>query len=163
MPLVAEPTTREMLDDQLAQRILVLDGAMGTMVMAAGPTEADYRGQRFKDHAIDLKNANDVLVLTQPELIESIHREYLDAGADIIETDTFNANVISLEEFGLDEFTHEINQTAAEIARRAADASSPAVLGRRKSCSRCAATRNRGDDHIRSPRWWTHTALKFAG
>ena len=117
MPLVAEPTTREMLDDQLAQRILVLDGAMGTMVMAAGPTEADYRGQRFKDHAIDLKNANDVLVLTQPELIESIHREYLDAGADIIETDTFNANVISLEEFGLDEFTHEINQTAAERVR----------------------------------------------
>ena len=94
MSLVAEPTTREMLDDLLVQRILVLDGAMGTMVMAAGPTEADYRGTRFKDHPIDLKNANDVLVLTQPELIENIHRKYLEAGSDIIETDTFNANYI---------------------------------------------------------------------
>jgi 5-methyltetrahydrofolate--homocysteine methyltransferase len=121
MSLVAEPTTRELLDDLLAQRILVLDGAMGTMVMAAGPTEADYRGARFKDHPIDLKNANDVLVLTQPELIENIHRKYLEAGSDIIETDTFNANIISLEEFGLERFTSEINQTAAEIARRVAD------------------------------------------
>ena len=121
MPIVIEPTTVEVLERLLAQRILVLDGAMGTMVMAAGLTEEDYRGQRFKNHPVDLKNANDVLVLSQPDLVDSIHRAYLEAGADIIETDTFNANQISLEEFRLDQCTHEINKVAAEIARRAAD------------------------------------------
>ena len=105
----------------LAERILVLDGAMGTMIQRYQPTEADYRGDRFRSHHIDLKNAGDVLVLTQPKMIAEIHRQYLAAGADIIETDSFNANLISMEEFGLAEFTREINVTAARLARSVCD------------------------------------------
>ena len=103
----------------LSERILVLDGAMGTMIQRFSPTEADYRGERFAKHPIDLKNAGDVLVLTQPQMISDIHRQYLAAGADIIETDSFNANIISMEEFGLAEFTREINVTAARLAAAA--------------------------------------------
>ena len=105
----------------LSERILVLDGAMGTMIQRYSPTEADYRGERFAKHPIDLKNAGDVLVLTQPQMIGDIHRQYLAAGADIIETDSFNANIISLEEFGLAEFTREINVAGARLARAACD------------------------------------------
>jgi 5-methyltetrahydrofolate--homocysteine methyltransferase len=105
----------------LSERILVLDGAMGTMIQRFSPTEADYRGQRFAKHPIDLKNAGDVLVLTQPQMISDIHGQYLAAGADIIETDSFNANIISMEEFGLAEFTREINVAAARLARAACD------------------------------------------
>ena len=105
----------------LSERILVLDGAMGTMIQRYQPTEADYRGERFLSHPIDLKNAGDVLVLTQPRMIAEIHRQYLAAGADIIETDSFNANIISLEEFGLAELTREINLTAARLARQVCD------------------------------------------
>ncbi len=105
----------------LSERILVLDGAMGTMIQRFSPTEADYRGKRFAKHPIDLKNAGDVLVLTQPQMIADIHRQYLAAGADIIETDSFNANIISMEEFGLAEFTRAINVEAARLARAACD------------------------------------------
>lgn len=105
----------------LSERILVLDGAMGSMIHGYKPTEEDYRGERFAKHPIDLKNAGDVLVLTQPKMIGDIHRQYLSAGADIIETDSFNANPISLEEFGLAEFTHELNVAAAQLARKACD------------------------------------------
>lgn len=105
----------------LSERILVLDGAMGTMIQRFQPTEADYRGARFAQHPIDLKNAGDVLALTQPQMISDIHCQYLAAGADIIETDSFNANTISMEEFGLAEFTHEINVAAARLARAACD------------------------------------------
>jgi 5-methyltetrahydrofolate--homocysteine methyltransferase len=110
-----------LLNQLLEDRILVLDGAMGTMIHRYQPTEADYRGQRFASHPIDLKNAGDVLVFTQPKMIAEIHRAYLDAGADIIETDSFNANIISLREFQLDDLTHEMNRTAAELARSVAD------------------------------------------
>lgn len=113
--------TTSLLKQLLAERILLLDGAMGTMVLAEEPQEEDYRGSRFKNHPVLLRNANDVLVLTQPQMIERIHRAYLEAGSDIIETNTFNANVISLEEFQLAEYTYEINKTAATIARHAAD------------------------------------------
>jgi 5-methyltetrahydrofolate--homocysteine methyltransferase len=89
--------------------------------MSTNPDEAFYRGQRLKDHPIDVKNATDLLVLTQPQLISSIHQQYLDAGADIIETDTFNANIVSLEEFQLSHLTREINRVGAELARAAAD------------------------------------------
>jgi 5-methyltetrahydrofolate--homocysteine methyltransferase len=105
----------------LSERILVLDGAMGTMIQRYQPSEADYRGDRFLSHPIDLKNAGDVLVLTQPQMIAEIHRQYLAAGADIIETDSFNANIISLEEFGLADLTREINITAARLARQVCD------------------------------------------
>ncbi|MFG0332309.1 MAG: homocysteine S-methyltransferase family protein, partial [Maioricimonas sp. JB049] len=96
-------STRDLLNDLLERRILLLDGAMGSLILDSGPSEEDYRGKQFASHPIDLKNANDVLCLTQPDLIRSIHRQYLDAGADIVETNTFNANVISLEEFHLAE------------------------------------------------------------
>ena len=81
-----------MLDEILAERIMILDGAMGSMIYAHEPTEEDYRGDRFADHPSDLKNCTEVLVLSQPKMIEDIHRAYLEAGADIIETDTFNSN-----------------------------------------------------------------------
>jgi 5-methyltetrahydrofolate--homocysteine methyltransferase len=112
---------RELLDDLLCQRILLLDGSMGAYVFARQLTEADYRGTPFRSHTRDLKNCTDVLVLTQPQLIEDLHRAYLDAGADIIETMTFNATPLALAEFGLQEHAAAINKTAAMIARRAAD------------------------------------------
>ncbi len=109
----------QLLENALAERILLLDGAMGTMIMAHHPAEEDYRGEQFADHPVALKNANDILVLTQPAMIESIHKAYLEAGSDIIETNTFNANIISLEEFHLADLTYEINRRGAELARRA--------------------------------------------
>jgi 5-methyltetrahydrofolate--homocysteine methyltransferase len=115
-------TTAALLEEILAERIMVLDGAMGSMIYAHQPTEADYRGARFKDHPFDLKNCTEILVLTQPAMIEEIHRTYLEAGADIIETDSFNSNALSMAEFGLEEHVFELNKAAAEIARRAADA-----------------------------------------
>ena len=105
--------------DALAQRILILDGAMGTMVQRFRLHEQDYRGDRFRDHPISLKNNNDVLNLTQPQIIGQIHREYLTAGADIIETNTFNATAISQEDFGLQKLVGEMNRTAAELAKAA--------------------------------------------
>ncbi|MFN9037600.1 MAG: homocysteine S-methyltransferase family protein, partial [Planctomyces sp.] len=113
--------TRPDIRELLTERILVIDGSMGALIMSTNPDEAFYRGQRLKDHPIDVKNATDLLVLTQPQLISSIHQQYLDAGADIIETDTFNANIVSLEEFQLSHLTREINRAGAELARAAAD------------------------------------------
>jgi len=100
---------------------MVLDGAMGSLIYAAQPTEQDYRGTRFAKHPISLQNCTEVLVLTQPKMIEGFHRAYLEAGADIIETDTFNSNRFSIEEFGLDEHLVELNTAAVEIARKVAD------------------------------------------
>src|SRR6516162_10206080 len=117
----ARLSTRDLLDDLLAQRILLLDGSMGAYIYARGPQEEDYRGTRFRNHPKLLKNCTEALVLTQPKLIDDIHRAYLDAGADIIETCTFNGTPLALAEFGLREHAAEINQTAAEIARRVAD------------------------------------------
>jgi 5-methyltetrahydrofolate--homocysteine methyltransferase len=105
----------------MAERILILDGAMGAMIYARQPHEADYRGERFRNHPLPLKNCTEIMVLTQPQLIEAIHRAYLEAGADIIETDSFNSNRLSLAEFGLEEHVFELNRTSAELARRAAD------------------------------------------
>ena len=104
------------LEQLLAERILLLDGSMGALIYSRGPTEEDYRGSRFRGHPGALKNCTDVLVLTQPGLIESIHRAYLDAGSDIIETCTFNASTIGLAEFDLQEHVFEINKAAAELA-----------------------------------------------
>ena len=114
-------STADLLHELLEQRILIIDGSMGALIMSNNPTEEGYRGERFKDHHIDVRNATDLLVLTQPDLISDIHRQYLDAGADIIETDTFNASVIGMREFELSHLVHEINRTAAELARAAAD------------------------------------------
>lgn len=107
--------------EQLKKRILVLDGAMGTMIQRHKLVEADYRGDRFADASIPQKGNNDLLVLTKPGVIGGIHREYLQAGADIIETDTFNAQRISMEDYGMAGYVREINLAAARLARKAAD------------------------------------------
>ena len=114
-------STRDTLLNLLDDRILLLDGSMGALIMQQGPTEETYRGKRFAGHAVDLKNATDVLCLTQPEMITDIHRKYLEAGSDIIETNTFNANVVSMEEFQIAELTYEINKVAAQLAKRATE------------------------------------------
>ncbi|MFO1092662.1 MAG: homocysteine S-methyltransferase family protein [Planctomycetaceae bacterium] len=114
-------TTGDQLRTLLAERILVIDGSMGALLFQKGLQEADFRGARFKSHPVDLKNAADLLCLTQPDLIGGIHRAYLEAGADIVETNTFNASLVSLKEFELDHLTHEINVAAVGVARRAAD------------------------------------------
>src|SRR4051812_9000514 len=113
--------TDNRLEEILDRRIMVLDGSMGALLYSYNLTEEDFRGQRFARHGNDLKNCTEVLVLTRPKLIEDIHRAYLEAGADIIETDTFNGTAVSLEEFGLQDHVFELNRTAAELARHAAD------------------------------------------
>ena len=111
-----------MLRSALSNRILLIDGAMGTMIQRKKLTEEDFRGDRFRDFHLDLKGNNDLLCLTRPDIIEEIHKEYLDAGADIIETNTFNANSFSQDDYDMAEFAYEINLEAARIARRATDA-----------------------------------------
>ncbi|MGK4003031.1 methionine synthase [Sorangium sp. So ce1036] len=110
------------IDELLDTRILCLDGAMGTMIQRYRLGEADYRGERFRDHAIDLKGNSDLLVLTRPDVIAEIHGAYLEAGADIIETNTFTGTSIAQADYRLEPLAYEINLTAAQIARRAADA-----------------------------------------
>ncbi|MBF0479382.1 MAG: methionine synthase [Candidatus Omnitrophica bacterium] len=105
----------------LKDRILVLDGAMGTMVQRYGLREEDYRGKEFTSHVINLKGNNDLLSLTRPDIIEEIHSEYLEAGADIIETNTFNANAISLADYDMQGLVYRLNVASASIARKAAD------------------------------------------
>jgi len=109
------------LRELLAQRLLILDGAMGTMVQRHGLVEADYRGARFAAHGRDLKGNNDLLLLTRPDVIGGIHEEYLAAGADILETNTFNATRISQAEYGLESLAFELNVAGARLARQAAD------------------------------------------
>jgi 5-methyltetrahydrofolate--homocysteine methyltransferase len=118
----ARLSTRDLLEELLAERVLVLDGAMGTMIQAQGLTEADFRGKLFRSHPKGLQGCNDVLSLTQPDVVESVHRRYLEAGSDIIETNTFTATGVALAEYDLREHVFAINKAAAEAARRAADA-----------------------------------------
>jgi len=106
----------------LDERILLLDGAMGTSIQGYGLTESDYRGERFADWKSDLKGNNDLLSLTRPELVHEIHRRFLEAGADILETNTFNANAPSMGDYGMESLVAEINSASAKIARDAADA-----------------------------------------
>ena len=107
--------------DLLKQRILILDGAMGTMIQKYKLGEADYRGERFKDWPSDLKGNNDLLSLTQPKIIGDIHRAYLEAGADIVETNTFNSTSISMADYQQQDLVYELNFEAAKLARAAAD------------------------------------------
>ncbi|HTN46505.1 MAG TPA: homocysteine S-methyltransferase family protein [Flavipsychrobacter sp.] len=109
----------EQLKNLLSQRILIIDGAMGTMIQRHKLEEADYRGERFKDYDSDLKGNNDLLCLTQPDIIKNIHKEYLAAGANIIETNTFNAQSVSLEDYKMQGLAREINIAAAKIAQLA--------------------------------------------
>ena len=107
----------ELLRNILIERILVLDGAMGTMIQRYNLSEAEFRGERFKDHTHDLKGNNDLLSITQPEIIKEIHRDYFNAGADIIETNTFNATAISQADYKTEHLAYEINLASAIIAR----------------------------------------------
>ena len=106
----------------LSQRIAIIDGAMGTMIQRHRLTEADFRGERFAGHGKDLKGNNDLLVLTRPDVIRTIHEQYLAAGADLIETNTFGATSIAQEDYGLAHIARAMNVAAAQIARQAADA-----------------------------------------
>jgi 5-methyltetrahydrofolate--homocysteine methyltransferase len=112
---------KDQLEQLLCQRLVMIDGAMGTMIQRYKLDEAAYRGERFKDWPSDLKGNYDLLSLTQPQVIEEIHYQYLDAGADIIETNTFSAQAVSLGEFGMESLAREFNLAAAKCARRAAD------------------------------------------
>jgi 5-methyltetrahydrofolate--homocysteine methyltransferase len=116
-----QPSQTPHLAQILADRIMVLDGAMGTMIQRHKLSEADYRGDRFKDWPSDLKGNNDLLVLTKPEVIREIHDQYLEAGADILETNTFNGNRLSQADYGLQDYTAEIVTAAARLARECAD------------------------------------------
>lgn len=107
------------LHELLKERIVILDGAMGTMIQTYKLQEQDFRGERFKDHPINLKGNNDLLCLTRPDIIEAIHLQYLEAGADIIETNTFNATTVSQADYQMEALTFEINKRAAEIAKSA--------------------------------------------
>jgi 5-methyltetrahydrofolate--homocysteine methyltransferase len=118
---MAQPDRTDELRHLLEKRILILDGAMGTIIQRYRLEEAGYRGARFKDHPRELKGNADLLNLTQPQIIEEIHREYLKAGADIIETNTFNAQAISMADYGLEPYVYEMNVAAGRIARRAAE------------------------------------------
>ncbi|MDX8386449.1 MAG: methionine synthase [Gallionella sp.] len=110
------------IEQLLKQRILILDGATGTMIQLCKLDEADYRGERFADWPQDLKGNNDLLVLTKPDVITTIHREYLEAGADIIETNTFGANATTLKAYGMASLSYEMNVAGARLAREACDA-----------------------------------------
>src|SRR6476620_8609806 len=107
------------IQECLQERILIIDGAMGTMIQRHKLNEEDYRGERFKNWHSDVKGNNDLLCLTQPQIIEDIHKQYLDAGADIIETNTFNAQRVSLADYNMQELAYEINFAAAKIAKKA--------------------------------------------
>jgi 5-methyltetrahydrofolate--homocysteine methyltransferase len=118
---MATDTTGQQLERLLGTRVLVLDGAMGTMIQRHDLAEADFRGTRFSAHPRDLKGDNDLLVLTRPDVISGIHHEYLEAGADIIETNTFNGTTIAQADYGLEALVYEMNLAAARLAREAAD------------------------------------------
>ena len=109
------------LEQALEQRIVIIDGAMGTMIQAAHLTEADFRGERFANHGADLKGNNELLSLTRPDIIAKIHRQYLEAGADIIETNTFGSTAIAQSDYDLSELAVEQNLASARIARQVAD------------------------------------------
>ena len=119
--IVARPDPRALLEQLLDERILVLDGAMGTMIQDYDLAEKEFRGRQFSDHSHDLKGNNDLLNLTQPEIVREIHRAFLDAGADILETNTFNATSIAQADYGLQEAVYEINRAGARLARDVAD------------------------------------------
>lgn len=109
------------IEKALAERILVLDGAMGTMLQAYKFEEADFRGQRFTEHPSPLKGNNDLLSITQPEAIKAVHRKYFEVGADIVETNTFSSTSIGMADYAMEEFVYELNFKSAQLAREVAD------------------------------------------
>ncbi|TVP47541.1 MAG: methionine synthase, partial [Gemmatimonadales bacterium] len=121
-PSVGHEDRTALLEAAAAERILVLDGAMGTMFQRRELTEEDYRGERFRDHPLPLKGNHDFLSLTRPDVVEEIHRAYLEAGADIVETNTFSSTSIAQSDYGLAHVVREMNRVSAQVARRAASA-----------------------------------------
>ena len=113
-------TVSAVLNDILKKRIMLLDGAMGTMIQRYNLTEKDFRGEQFKDHPHDLKGNNDLLSITRPDVIKAIHTDYLNAGADIIETNTFSSTAISQADYKLEHLAYELNLASAKIAKEAA-------------------------------------------
>ncbi|MDI1233037.1 MAG: homocysteine S-methyltransferase family protein [bacterium] len=113
-------STKSTIEKILSERIMVIDGAMGTMIQTYQLTEEDYRGERFKDFPHSVKGNNDLLVLTRPDIVAAIHKEFLEAGADIIETNTFNAQAISMADYHMEDLVYEINFEAAKIAKKVA-------------------------------------------
>ena len=107
------------IQEELKKRILIIDGAMGTMIQRYKLAEADYRGERFKDWHTDVKGNNDLLSITQPQIITGIHKQYLEAGADIIETNTFSSTVIAMADYEMQSLAYEMNVAAAKCAREA--------------------------------------------
>jgi len=125
------PDRIEQLERLLRERIVIIDGAMGTMIQQRKLDEAAFRGARFADwRGLDLKGLHDLLNVTQPAVIEDIHRLYLEAGADIIETNTFNSQSISLADYGMESLAYELSKAGTECARRAADKVEKAQPGR---------------------------------
>lgn len=114
-------TTEQKLRDILSKRIMILDGAMGSMIQTYKLEEADYRGERFKDWHKDVKGNNDMLVITQPHIVKEIHRAYLDAGADILETNTFSAQAVALADYDMQAFAYEISKQASVVAKQAVE------------------------------------------
>jgi 5-methyltetrahydrofolate--homocysteine methyltransferase len=112
-------SSKTQLTELLSKRIAIIDGAMGTMIQRYKLEEEDYRGERFKDWHCDVKGNNDLLSVTRPDIIKAIHREYLDAGADIVETNTFSAQVISMADYDMQEVSYEMNVASAQVARQA--------------------------------------------
>ncbi|HZJ03952.1 MAG TPA: methionine synthase [Nocardioidaceae bacterium] len=121
-PSLARPDAHETLTALLAERILVIDGAMGTMIQGHGLDESGYRGERFADWTSDVRGNSDLLSLTQPDIIRSIHRDYLESGADVVATNTFSAQRISQADYGMEDLAYELNYQSARLAREAADA-----------------------------------------
>src|SRR3989475_11533167 len=119
---VSAPSVRERLDRLFKQRIVIFDGSIGVLLQRQGLTEEDWRGERFRDHPKLLKNNVDVLCLSRPDVVSRIHREYLEAGADLITTNTFTATPVSQADYGLEDLSYEINLEGARPAREAATA-----------------------------------------
>src|SRR3954470_2452417 len=119
---MSQTNRAERLKELLRQRIVIIDGAMGTMIQRFRLDEAAFRGERFKDHTHDLKGNNDLLSITQPQIIQDIHLQYLEAGADIIETNTFNCNSVSLADYKLETLAYELSIAGARNARAAVQA-----------------------------------------
>src|SRR5437870_7415867 len=130
------------IEQLLRNRIAVLDGPMGTMIQTFNLDESSYRGH-FKEHQADLKGNNDLLNLTQPGIIKSIHDQYLEAGADILETNTFNSNAISMSDYKMESLVYELNLAGAKLARNAADAAMAADPTRPRFVAGCVGPTNR--------------------
>src|SRR3989442_11234025 len=114
-------SVRERLDQLFQQRIAIFDGSMGVMLQHKGLSDEDFRGERFRDHPKPLRNNSDVLCLSQPDMVTRVHVDYLEAGADIITTNTFTATAVSQADYGLADLAYEMNLQGARLARMAAD------------------------------------------